>query len=47
MAIFGKNNLQTRDAINVLESFWSYITYCAETVIFLLAGCIMGVKVLS
>lgn len=46
MAAFGKTKIAA-EADHSLKAFWKYVVYCAETVIFLLAGVLVGIKFLS
>jgi len=45
MAAFGKTRINS-ESEHAVHTFWKYAVYCAETVIFLVAGIIIGVKVL-
>lgn len=46
MAAFGKTQISA-EAKETVHSFWKYVIYVAETTIFLVAGILVGVKVLS
>ena len=45
MAAFGRTRINS-ESEHAVHTFWKYAVYCAETVIFLIAGIIIGVKVL-
>jgi NhaP-type Na+/H+ or K+/H+ antiporter len=45
MAIFGKTKIG-KDVEHAVHTFWKFIIYAAESIIFLLAGILVGVKVL-
>ena len=44
MAAFGRSRI-SRESNHAVHAFWTYVVYCAETVIFLLAGVIIGNRV--
>ena len=44
MAAFGKTRISS-ESDHAVHTFWNYAVYCAETIIFLLAGVIIGNKV--
>jgi NhaP-type Na+/H+ or K+/H+ antiporter len=44
MAAFGKTRISVHSE-HAVHTFWKYTVYCAETIIFLLAGIIIGTKV--
>lgn len=44
MSAFGKARIST-ESDHAVHTFWTYVVYCAETIIFLLAGIIIGNKV--
>lgn len=46
VAIYGKSRI-SKDSDHAIHTFWRYIEYSAETIIFLMAGIIVGEKVLS
>lgn len=46
MAAFGKTRI-TIEAESYVEGFWSYAVFCAETIIFILAGILVGTKVFT
>lgn len=43
---FGKTKI-SKEAHHTVQTFWKYIVYAAESTIFLLAGLLVGVKVLN
>ena len=45
MSAFGKTRINAESEHSV-HTFWKYTVYCAETIIFLLAGVIIGTKVI-
>ena len=45
MAAFGKTRINA-ESEHAVHTFWKYAVYCAETIIFLMAGIIIGIKVL-
>ena len=46
MSIFGKTQI-SKEAEHTVHIFWKYIVYIAESTMFLLAGILVGVKVLN
>lgn len=46
MAAFGKTRISA-EADHAVHTFWKFIVYCAETVIFLVAGILVGTRVLD
>ena len=46
MSAFGKTRISS-EADHAVHVFWKYIVFCAETVIFVLAGILVGVEVLG
>lgn len=44
MAAFGKSRIST-ESDHAVHTFWTYVVYCAETIIFLLAGVVVGNKI--
>ena len=46
MAAFGRTKISS-ESEHAVHTFWRYAVYCAETIIFLLAGLIIGAKMLS
>lgn len=46
MAAFGKTRINA-ESEHAVHTFWKFAVYCAETIIFLVAGIIIGVKMLT
>jgi NhaP-type Na+/H+ or K+/H+ antiporter len=46
MAAFGKTRISS-EVDSYVEGFWSYAVFCAETIIFVLAGILVGTKVFT
>mmetsp|Transcript_38779 Transcript_38779/g.34471 ORF Transcript_38779/g.34471 Transcript_38779/m.34471 type:complete len:454 (+) Transcript_38779:202-1563(+) len=45
MAAFGKTRISS-ETDHAVHTYWSYVVYAAETIIFLMAGVIIGIKVI-
>ena len=46
LSIFGKTKISIEE-FRTVHIFWKYVVYAAESTIFLLAGILVGVKVLK
>ena len=45
MAAFGKTRISA-ESDHAVNTFWKFAVYCAETIIFLLAGVLVATKVI-
>lgn len=46
MSAFGRTRI-SREADKAIHEFWEYVVYASETVIFLMAGIIVAIRVMS